>query len=220
MIHETLDFSDWFPNTCSKCFLKLMEAAEKKKKKNPARVVWCLCWMGEFSVQAEQTFRPPVQSVRLLYCYQLLSLRHIHSPFASRLFSESTKDMILQVFQQNNHQTATCHSNVPGGYFTVGAGSIVRERMGGELSNITPRLRASTYSCCLRAKILILITNWLSVASVGPNPVQTTCCSHQLWGRWALRNRRQMTPHWPADIQCNSYKKFFFKWICCSINFF
>lgn len=40
---------------------------------------------------------------------------YIHSPFAPRLFSESTKDMILQVFQQNNHPTATCHSNVPGG---------------------------------------------------------------------------------------------------------
>lgn len=130
-------------------------------------------------MQAEQTFRPPVQSVRLLYCYQLLSLRHIHSPFASRLFSESTKDMILQVFQQNNHQTATCHSNVPGGYFTVGAGSIVRERMGGELSNITPRLRASTYSCCLRAKILILITNclWLQWGQIlCRQPAAATSC--------------------------------------------
>lgn len=68
---------------------------------------------GIFLVQAEQTFRPPVQSVRSLYCYQLLSLRHIHSPFAPRLFSESSKDMALQVFQQNNPLTATCHSNAP-----------------------------------------------------------------------------------------------------------
>lgn len=111
-----------------------MEAAEKKKREKKKKALPELCdvyagW-GEFSVQAEQTFRPPVQSVRLLYCYQLLSLRHIHSPFAPRLFSESTKDMILQVFQQNNHSTATCHSKRAGGSFTVGAGSIVRERMG------------------------------------------------------------------------------------------
>lgn len=53
MIHETLNFSIWFPKTCSKCFsvvfflFKLMEAAAAGGK-NPARVVWCLCWMGEF----------------------------------------------------------------------------------------------------------------------------------------------------------------------------
>lgn len=55
----------------------------------------CLCWMGEFSLQAEQTFRPPVHSVSLLYCYQLLSLRHIHSPFSPLLFSEPTDGLIL-----------------------------------------------------------------------------------------------------------------------------
>lgn len=146
-----LNFSNWFFNTCSKCFLKLMEAAEEEKKKNPARVVWCLCWMGEFSVQAEQTFRPPVQSVRLLYCYQLLSLRHIHSPFAPRLFSESTKDMILQVFQQNNHSTATCHSSLPGVTLQWALAQLSgKEWVELSPANITSGLRASTYNrCCV-----------------------------------------------------------------------
>lgn len=76
---------------------------------------------------------------------------YTHSPFAPRLFSESTKDMILQVFQQNNHSTATCHSNVPGGYFTVGAGSIVRERMGGTLlgQHCSEAAYVYLYRCCV-----------------------------------------------------------------------
>lgn len=44
----------------------------------------------------------------------------------------------------------------------------------------------------------------VSSFSEAPNPVQTTCCSHQLWGRNALRNRRQMTPRWPADINATN----------------
>lgn len=59
--------------------LSLTDGGSRGKK----RTVWCLCWKGEFFVQAEQTFRPPVQSVRLLYCYQLLGWA-IHSPFAPR----------------------------------------------------------------------------------------------------------------------------------------
>lgn len=58
-----------------------MEVAEEEK--NCQSCVMFLLDGGIFSVQAEQTFRPPVQSVRSLYCYQLLSLRHIHSPFGS-----------------------------------------------------------------------------------------------------------------------------------------
>lgn len=94
-------------------------------------------------MQAEQTFRPPVQSVRLLYCYQLLSLRH--SPFAPRLFPESTEDMILQVLQQNNPSNAACHSNA--------AGAIVRGVGGGD---VTPRLHADIYQqemACARVSL-------------------------------------------------------------------
>lgn len=56
---EKRHFSNWFPNTCPKL---VCSAAGGGKKTQPGRVVWCLCWMGEFSLQAEQTFRPPVQS--------------------------------------------------------------------------------------------------------------------------------------------------------------
>jgi len=51
-----------------------------------------------------------------------------------RLFSESTEDMILQVFQQNNHSTATCHSIHAMCDFTVAAGSQLSEKEWGEVS--------------------------------------------------------------------------------------
>lgn len=48
-------------------------------------------------MQAEQTFRPPVQLVRLLYCYQLLSLEHIYIHLSLRGCFQS---LILQVFRK------------------------------------------------------------------------------------------------------------------------
>lgn len=92
-------------------FFYLMEVAEEKKT---ARVVWCFCWMGGFFLcklsrrfghQFSQSDRFIVTS-----CWVWGIYTHLSAP---RLFSESTKDMILQVFQQNNPLTATCHSNVP-----------------------------------------------------------------------------------------------------------
>ena len=70
---------------------------------------------GIFLCKLSRRFGHQFSQSDCFYCYQLLGLRHMHSPFAPRLFSESSEDMILQVFQQNNQPTATCHSNVPGG---------------------------------------------------------------------------------------------------------
>lgn len=100
---------------------------------------------GIFLCKLSRRFGHQFSQSDCFYCYQLLSLEHTHSPFAPRLFSESTKDMILQVFQQNNQPAATCHSNASGGgvggFFTMGAGSIVRGETGVNSSAyITPRL--------------------------------------------------------------------------------
>lgn len=159
--------------------------------------------MGEFSEQAEQTFRPPVQSVGSLYCYQLLSLRH--SPFAPRLFSESTKDMLLQVFQQNNSSAATCHSRVAGG-----GGATLQLRCSGDNGMNSPAALRYLYILLLVSTAAVDIfadsapqkrkkENHCQQLLAEPSRVQTTCCSHQLWGG-AQRNLRQVTPRWPADI--------------------
>lgn len=92
----------------------LSDGGSRRRKKKAARVVWCFCWMGGFFLcklsrrfghQFSQSDRFIVTS-----CWVWGIYTHLSAP---RLFSESTKDMILQVFQQNNPLTATCHSNVP-----------------------------------------------------------------------------------------------------------
>lgn len=88
IIAEKLHFSKRFPNTRPKL---VWSAADGEEKKQPGRVVWCLCWMGEFSVQAEQTFRPPVQSDCFIVtsCWVWSIYTHLW------LLSDSAMDMIF-----------------------------------------------------------------------------------------------------------------------------
>lgn len=81
-----------------------------RRKQKPA--VQCLCWTGELCVQAEQTVQPPVQSVRLLYCYQLLGLRHLHSPFTPcSCFQSRLRMWFYKWFSKIITLASTCHSN-------------------------------------------------------------------------------------------------------------
>ncbi len=60
MIHETLSFSDWFPNTCSKCVLKVdggSRKEKKRKKKKPCQS--CVMFMldgGNFLCKLSRRF--------------------------------------------------------------------------------------------------------------------------------------------------------------------
>lgn len=178
--------------------------------------------MGEFSVQAEQTFRPPVQFSQS-DCFIVTSCWvwgiYTHSPFAPRLFSESTKDMILQVFQQNNHSTATCHSNVPGGYFTVGAGSIVKERMGGTLlgQHCSEAAYVYLYRYCVYKDFVacwtrpdctchkFCICQQLRRGQIMcRQPAAATSCE----AAECCANRRQVTPYWSADMDATKTSHF------------
>lgn len=167
-----------------------MEAAAEKKI--PARALWCLCWIGEFSVQAEQTFRPPVQLVRLLYCYQLLGLEHIYIHLSAAVFRVD-KGYDFTSVSQNNQPAATCHSNLSEIFLTMGAGSIKTQLSGREWDEILDQqaIPVTIYNTnCLWAKK----TRTKKRKESKVNPAQATCC------RSALHYLRQMTPHRRADV--------------------
>lgn len=111
--------------------------------------------------------------------------------------------------------TQTCRGCVwrrGGGFFTMGAGSIVRERIGVNSSaNITPTLSTPTYNRC-RVDDTKTLADPARHIHARTNNSHTKSNSQQLqWGQaqhrqpaaassWELRNRRQVTPLSPADI--------------------
>jgi len=161
--------------------------------------VWCLCWMGGiiiFSAQAEQTFRPPdcfiVTSCGVWGEHAHLSLRGC--------FQSRPRIWFYKCFSKNNHSITTCHSKRARGHFTVGAGrNCAKERMGCVKRAIIIKIDAVVTGLLIRYSLTVLVTFFficffiffppIVSSFLRPNHVQTTCCSHQLRGRCALRTR-------------------------------
>lgn len=90
----------------------LSDGGSRRRKKLPKLCDVFAGWGDFFLCKLSRRFGHQFsQSDRFIVtsCWVWGIYTHLSAP---RLFSESTKDMILQVFQQNNPLTATCHSNV------------------------------------------------------------------------------------------------------------